>query len=258
MIRRFAILSAISLVLLIDGCGNSGGGASQTPVPGGAQGFYSGTTSSGLAFTAIVLPNDKFFAVYGTPNGPALQVSGAIGGQGTSLSTTYTANLIDSSNMGGNIVTFIGGTLTATYVAGTSISGTIDENGTETTFTGTAVSNADLNWDTAASNNNVQGGTWVGNLVEGQITSLTITGSTFSGGSNNSGCMFTGTILPDSSGKNFFDVAITFGAVACDLPNQTAHGVAVLYLLPDGVTRRLLAVGTAPGIGADAFAGQFE
>ena len=59
--------------------------------------------------------------------------------------------------------------------------------------------------------------------------------------SSNSGCSFTGTVSADSSGKDFYDVSITFGASPCALPNQTATGVGVYYLLSDNVTHQLLA-----------------
>jgi hypothetical protein len=54
--------------------GNSGGGG--TNYAGGAQGVYSGTASSGSSFSTIVLPNDKFYAIYGTASGNALLLSG--------------------------------------------------------------------------------------------------------------------------------------------------------------------------------------
>jgi hypothetical protein len=40
-------------------------------------------------------------------------------------------------------------------------------------------------------------------------------------------------------------VSLTFGASPCSLPNQTATGIAVEYLLSDGVTHQLLAGVTA-------------
>jgi hypothetical protein len=60
-----------------------------------------------------------------------------------------------------------------------------------------------------------------------------------------SGCSFSGTISPDSSNKNFFDVSLTFGASPCLFPNQTATGVGVEYLLSNGVTHQLLGAVTS-------------
>ena len=55
------------------------------------------------------------------------------------------------------------------------------------------------------------------------------------------GCSFTGTITPDGSNKNFFDVSLTFGVSPCLMPNQKATGIAVNYLLSDGMTNQFLA-----------------
>jgi len=66
MFRKSLILSVLSLMLI--GCGasynsngnsNGNGGGGGNNIVGQAQGIYSGTVSSGYAFTTIVLPNDK-------------------------------------------------------------------------------------------------------------------------------------------------------------------------------------------------------
>jgi hypothetical protein len=88
-------------------------------------------------------------------------------------------------------------------------------------------------------------GTWTGTLMDGSTAVVNIdTSGTFSG--SDSGCSFSGTITPDSSGKNFFKVFLTYGASPCLSPNQTQAGIGVDYLLPDGVTHQLLA-GVASG-----------
>jgi hypothetical protein len=54
-----------------------------------------------------------------------------------------------------------------------------------------------------------------------------------------------GTLAPDSSKQNFFNVSFTFSDSPCTFPNQTATGVGVEYLLSDGKTNRLLVALTA-------------
>jgi hypothetical protein len=60
---------------------------------------------------------------------------------------------------------------------------------------------------------------------------------------SSSGCLSTGTLTPRASGKNVFDLSVTFGAAPCVLANQTASGIAVSYLLSNG-TRQLILAGT--------------
>ena len=73
--------------------GNGGGGGGN--YAGQAQGVYSGTTSSGYSFSTIVLPTDKFYAIYGTVSGNTLLLNGLVTGQGTSGNGTYTASVTD-------------------------------------------------------------------------------------------------------------------------------------------------------------------
>lgn len=57
---------------------------------------------------------------------------------------------------------------------------------------------------------------------------------------NNDGCNFTGTSKPRASGKNVFDVSVTFGAAPCSLPGTKATGIALTYILANG-KRQLVA-----------------
>jgi hypothetical protein len=238
-VRPLAILCSFALIL--SGCGssysggNNGGGGGGTNYSGDAQGVYSGTSSNGYTFETIVLPNDKFYAVYGTNSGNTFIVYGIITGQGTSGSSSYTASINDFF-YNGAVNT---GTISATYVAGTSVSGTVTEAGTTTSFSGTALSASNFNFNSAASVGAIAG-TWSGNLLDGISTTVTINSNGTVSGSS-SGCSFTGTVSADSSNKNFYDVSLTFGGSPCAFPNQTATGIGVYYLLSDGVTHQLLA-----------------
>src|SRR5467141_4703175 len=75
MLKNVLIFCAVSLMLV--GCGtsyngNGSGGGGGGNYAGQAQGVYSGTTSSGYTFSTIVLPTDKFYAIYGTVSGNTL------------------------------------------------------------------------------------------------------------------------------------------------------------------------------------------
>src|SRR6266481_6427833 len=120
MFKNVLIFCVISLTLI--GCGanysgnggsSGGGGGGGANYAGQAQGVYSGTTSSGYSFSTIVLPNDKFYAIYGTVSGNALLLFGLVTGQGTSGNGTYTATVTDYIPTGA----INSGSISATYIA---------------------------------------------------------------------------------------------------------------------------------------------
>jgi hypothetical protein len=242
MFKKLLIFSVVSLLLI--GCGGSGGsygggGGGGGNTTGQAQGAYSGTSSNGYTFETIVLPNDKVYAIYGTVSGNVFLIYGMITGQGASGSSTYTATVTDFFHTG----TINSGSVTATYVQGSSLNGTLTETGTNITFTGASLPASTFNFNTQASLSGISG-TWTGSLMDGTATTVTISSNGSVGGSS-SGCSFSGTVAADSSNKNFFDVSLTFGGSPCSLPNQTVSGIGVDYLLSDGVTHQLLAAVTA-------------
>jgi hypothetical protein len=242
MFKNALIFCAVSLMLV--GCGgysssssNSGGGG--VNYTGQAQGVYSGTASSGFSFTTIVLPNDKFYTIYGTVSGNVLTLNGMVTGQGASGISTYSANVTDFLFTGlANT-----GTINATYVPGSSVNGILTEGVTMTTFNGASLPASTFNYNTPALLSAVSG-TWTGSLLNGAPTTVSISTSGSVTGTSQ-GCSFSGTVATDSSNKNFYDVSLTFGASPCTFPNQTATGIGVEYLLSDGVTHQLLAAVTA-------------
>jgi hypothetical protein len=170
-------------------------------------------------------------------------------GPGKSSSGTFTANVTDFFFTGA----INSASVTASYEPGSSIHGTITENETMTTFSGTVPPSSSFNYNTPASVSAISG-SWTGKLLDGMSTTITINSNgTISGSS--SGCSLAGTVAADSSGKNFFDVSLTFGDSPCAAPNKTATGVGIYYLLSDGVTHQLLfAVTVGNSLGTVFFA----
>lgn len=240
--KKFLVLS---LLVVLFGCGggNSNSSSNSSPsTPGQAQGVYSGSASNGDAFQTIILPNDNYYALYGTTSSNVFSISGMLTGQGTSANGNYTATVTDFNNSGA-IYT---GSVSATYVVGASINGTVTETGNPAvTFSGTVMQSSQFNYNTSATLSDITG-TWNGTLLDGNTASVTINSNGSFTGTDSTGCSYSGTISTDSSGKNFFDVSLTDGPSPCLLPNQTFSGIAVDYLLSDGVTRQLLA-GVASG-----------
>lgn len=243
--KHFVIASILSVTIVLNGCGggnktsnNSSSGNSSTP--GQAQGVFKGTASTGADFYSIILPNDKFYAIYGSIVGNVLYIDGMMTGQGASNNGKYSGSVTDFYSNGVSYA----GSVSATYVAATSISGTVTENNANVTFSANAFPTSDFNYGTSATLTNVVG-TWTGFLLDGSTAVVNINSNGSFVGSN-AGCSFSGTVTPDSSGKNFFDVSITYGASPCVFANQTQSGIAVDYLLSDGVTHQLVA-GVASG-----------
>jgi hypothetical protein len=226
------VMTVLLSALLLTGCGGSGGGSGSSSTK--AQGVYFGTTSLGTTFETIVLPNDKAYALYGTTSGNIFLVEGFLAGQGSSKNGSYTASVTDYYYTGADY----SGSVTASYVVGSSLNGTYTESGQQETFTGSVSSG--YNFNTPALLSSVTGA-WSGALMDGESARVTINSNGTLSGSSNLGCSFSGTISPDSSGTNFFNVSLTFGGSPCVLPNQTVSGVAVDYLLSNGVTTQIVA-----------------
>jgi hypothetical protein len=233
-------LLAFTLLIILVGCGGGSTNSnsnSPSSTPGQAQAVYFGTASNGDAFETIILPNDEYYALYGPTSGNEFSISGMLTGQGSSNNGNYTANVTDFYGSSATVT----GSVSATYTVGASINGTLTATGSPAvTFNGTVMPSSQFNYKTAAKLSDIVG-TWAGGLLDGTLATVTINSNGAFSGSDSSGCSFSGTITPDNSGKNFFDISLTYGASPCLLPNQSASGMAVDYLLSDGVTRQLLA-----------------
>lgn len=168
-------------------------------------------------------------------------------GQGASSSGKYAATITDFYNTGATH----SGSVAATYVTGSSINGTLTETGiSNITFNGTAISGSSFNYNSPAVVSDIDG-VWSGTIQDGTTAIIVIkSNGTFTG--SDSGCAFSGTLTPDSSGKNFLNISLTYGGSPCLSPGQVQSGVAVDYLLSDGVTRQLLA-GVVSGNTAGTF-----
>jgi hypothetical protein len=193
-----------------------------------------------------VLPNDKYYAIYGIQNSSSFLIYGIITGQGNSTSSSYTASVTDFYYTG--LVST--GNLNATYVAGSSLNGTLVEPGTTLTFNGTVLSSSDFNYNTPASLSALSG-SWNGSFLDGTSGTVTISSAGAITGTN-AGCSFTGTATPDT-GKNFFNISVTFGAGSCLLPNQTVSGIAITYQI-SGTTKHQLLMGGATSTKGTVFA----
>lgn len=242
-----AVVSAVVLAV-VAACG---GGGSSDPGPS-AEGVYGGTLtgSSSRNFQMIVLENDEFWAMYGTQTSTAFFVSGFLQGQGASSSGSFTSSNV--RDFGFNPA--LAGTASATYDAtAKTITGSVSATAGTVTFSGGPIPGSLYNYGAAASLATIVG-TWSLTTLTGETVALTVaSGGSFTARSS-LGCNFSGSMAPRPSGKNVFNVALTFGASPCFLANQAASGIALAYPLASGRTQLLFA-GTngARTVGTAAF-----
>ncbi len=214
-----AWLAFATITLALSACGGGGDAgttvASSAPAPPHPQGVYAGTLfgtlfgSSSSEFELLVLENDELWSLYGASTPSVFLVAGFAQGQGASTSTTFT-----SSNVRGfGTVPATAGTLSATYVANTSISGTISATAGSVAFAGTPIIGSTYDYNVAANLASITVA-WTMTALDASVINLTIAGNGAIVGSTG-GCSFTGTLTPRASGKNVFNTSVTFGAVRC-------------------------------------------
>ncbi len=244
MIKTFA---ALSVSALLAACGGGGGGSSTTPVTSGpkAEGVYEGTSTTFNTVNILALENDEVYALYGNTSGGTFLVSGFIWAQGTSNNGMYTSSTArDYPNTAAPTT----GSLTASYVANTSFNGTATGNGVSTGFTTAPPTNSTYVYNTPAQLSTITG-TWNGSSLFGESGTLVIASNgdmTASFTGNYSGtCTATGKASPRASGKNVYDVSLTFGATPCSLPGTAAKGIAVSYMLANSQRQLIAAITTA-------------
>jgi hypothetical protein len=214
------ILLTASLVLA--GCGGGGGDASPPaappPVTATAEGFWSGTTSSGYGLLGAVLDNGEYWVMYHA-NG---LLYGVVQGSGVSNNGNFTStNGLDF---------FIGGTVTpvavsASYRARASLQGfvTPQAGGAPVSFTAAYDPGYEVPASAAAA-----AGVWRGRLAGGETTTINVGANGALAGAGSSGCTFSGTIVPRPTGRAVYDVSVTFNGGVCLIGTQSITGIGVI------------------------------
>lgn len=237
---KLVVASLTSACLLLTACGGGGDNASEpplTPPPAINQGVYAGSTSNTAAssFQLLVLEDGSAWATYGTQSASAFLVQGFVQGQ---------AGFNNGKVTSGNIRDYgfspaVAGKLTGNYDGTPAVSGQISYASGNVSFSSSAIASSTYNYQAAAQLSDVSGN-WSVSLTTGETASLTISNSGVIGGVSSSGCNFTGQIAPRASGKNVFNVRLTFTSAQCALQGQTATGVGLTY--PTASSQRQLIV----------------
>jgi hypothetical protein len=231
---------AVSIALL-QGCGGGGGSSSAAPsVTYSPIGVWQGTSSTGYTVDLVILPNNNFYTAYGTPSvNNGLTVYGYDVGIGSVNGNNFSANFTEYLYTNQTIT----GTLSATINSSNSITGGANSStGQATTFNFSKMSN--FNFAQAASINTIVG-SWSGTFVGGGTGAVTISSAGALTGSSQ-GCSYTGHVVPDASGNNYFNLTVTFGSSPCLIAGQTVNGIVITYPTVYGTTQMIAAVTNSP------------
>lgn len=239
-------LVASAIFLTACGGGSDSAPAAAVPVvvaPTKAEGYYVGSFSTTAnpngVFETIVLENDDIWAIYGgrTSTG-ATAVFGMIQGKGVSNNGSFSGTDLRDFYANGQVVS---GSMSASYVAGTSLKGTVSSGNQTTAFTAAVPTTSNYNYNAVPKLADIVG-SWTGFNLRGGTDTVTVKADgTLS--SVDSGCLTTGTVTPRASGKNVFNLSVQAASTAAcgTSAGLTATGLVVTNLLPDG-RRQLTAV----------------
>jgi hypothetical protein len=223
MRTTLARLTSIAIALLSLGLSACGGGGSSTPPPApaqtsGAEGFWSGTTSSGFSILGAVLENGEYWFMYF--DGGVLY--GFVQGTGSWNNGNFTSTNGLDFDFGGAVTPVA---VSASYRERVSLQGvaTPQTGGAPVTFTAAY----DAAYETPATPAAVTG-VWRGRLESGETYSIDVGASGAFTGAGSSGCTFSGSIAPRPSGKAVYNVSVTFNGGVCLLGTQTVTGIAAV------------------------------
>lgn len=233
--------SAVAFCLVLAACGGGGTlGDIDLPPPAtpSAEGAYAGALSGSTtnnSFQMLVLDGGEYWVPYGTTTGDVFYLAGFIQGNGTSSNGSFSS----SNGLDFGASPPLADTVSATYVAGVSVKGTVTSAFGAVGFEGSAADIAPYVYNTPAVPAAIAGN-WTMSALDGSDVSVTI-GASGAFTSVSEGCTSTGTVLPRPSGKNVFDVKVTAGASPCAVPGQAGHGIAVYSpLLGSSLTQLLV------------------
>ena len=234
-------VGSLACALFIAGCGGGGDGATVVTAAAVAppEGTYSGTLTGGpnSFFELLALENSTYWTVYGNVAGSTFTVAGFQQGTAT-FRADNTFSSVDSKDFGFSPAR--AAAVSGTFSAGAhTIAGTSTVAPTTVTFNGGPIANSPYNYNVPAVNADINGAwTLLDNF--GETLTLNISNVGVIGGTSNTGCNYAGTATPRASGKNVFDVSVTFGAAPCVLPGQTVNGIGLDYLITGTALRQLI------------------
>ena len=215
MLCNSKFMITASMLIFLSACGGGGDDIS-TPSAGTAEGFWSGLASNGSNLALVVLENGETWGLYGGD-----KYSGAFYGQSTGTGNTFTAS---GSDFNFNNWSVTSGTVKGTVVQKSTINATSSQNvSVNLKYESSYEIPASLT--AAAGNYSVTGISANGSATDVPMT-ITVGGLVTVVGVN---CSASGKIAPRASGKNVYDISMTFNGNSCALGNGgTASGIFIL------------------------------
>ena len=215
--KRLTVLAAAAVVTACGGGGSDGTSTTTpTPIAVTAEGFWSGTASTGPQVQLAILENGETWGFY-TVQGA---LAGALYGNTTSSGTSVSESGLDFY---GGAVSL--GNYSGTFSAKNSINLALSSGASRSTFSG----RYSAAYDQPASLANLAG-TFAGFGLTGKTNaqSVAVTISSTGGiSAGNNSCSASGTATPRASGKNIFNIRMTFTGNSCALGNGTVtNGIA--------------------------------
>ncbi len=201
-------------VALLAGC--IGGGSDE--YVSNAEGFWTGTSSTGFNVSVAVLENGETWGLY-TYNG---SIYGALYGQSTGAGTQFFASGSDFD-------------LTSWSVTNGSLSGTVAPKSAINATTSGDVSISlqyENSYDSpatlaAAEGSYVVYGVSAAGSADGAPMTISSNGAVTVAGMGD--CTASGSVVPRASGKNVYNISVTFSGTQCALGNGgTASGIFIL------------------------------
>jgi hypothetical protein len=202
------------------------------------EGVYGGTLtgSTSSAFEMLVLDTGEFWSLYGTQTSTNFVVAGFVQGTGNASNGSFASS--NAKDFGFRPA--VADTVNASYnKTAKTISGTVSSTVGTVSFSGGPIAGSLYNYDASASLSTVSG-SWSTTSTTGETIALSVNSSGALAATSSLGCSFTGTVTPRPSGKNVFNVTLSFGPAPCALSGQTATGIAVAYPLPSGGLTQLI------------------
>ena len=190
-----------------------------------------------------MLEDGALWAIAGPSSGGSFYPSDLY--QGTLQATNGT---LSSSNLRGydfSSGAAISGSITGSYVAGMSMSLTATPAGSGSGIGVNVIAAQTANYDY---NQGAQlaaiAGSWPGFFSSSESGTVSVQSNGSFSSTTSRGCQITGTAAARASGRNVFNISLTFGAAPCALPGATGAGIAVITR--SGTTSQLAVAVTTP------------
>ena len=240
---RLARYSAMAAAVLLAACGGGGDSDGEdtppppAPVTSSAEGFWVGKSSTGWDVSLAILENGESWGVYqyngilyGALHGATTSSNGNLSGSGAEVNfatgavatSAYQGSYTPKSSL--NLQTQSGVTFSGAYAS------VYDQPASLTTLAGTYTGS----------------GVATGAPVQSAVVTVSASGAINSPPSL--GCSASGTVKPRASGKNVFDLSLTWNGANCSLGNGTVVSGVVYY-----ENGRLIAMGLKSGSQTDGF-----